>query len=122
MRNHEEQERNAETEAFLVEHCSDDDSDNGSEDGKNKGQEMRVGVLEANGNSVMGNLNARISRVEIGGSDDADWDDFDGVIDGDGGDGSKAGGLSAKAGVILVCTDCFPSWMKVVLNLLVGHP
>jgi solute carrier family 45, member 1/2/4 len=95
-------ERDTEREAFLPGDLSDDDSDNGSEDGKGK---ARISSLEANGNGVMGNLGARISRIEVspttGPNEDISWEDDD--IDDVSEQEAKPGGLSSKAGSILVC-------------------
>jgi hypothetical protein len=61
----------------------------------------------------MGNLGARLSRIEVnpvaGQNGDTDWedDDLDG-IDEHGSGGSKPGGLSSKAGSILVCVPTIP--------------
>lgn len=59
--------------------------------------------VSGNGNSVMGNHGARTSRIQVGRiPDEEDWenaDDWEGVR---GDSRSKGGGLSAKAGIILV--------------------
>ena len=53
----------------------------------------------------MGNLGARVSRIEVspvaGQDRDIDWEDD---VDEQGSGGGKPGGLSSKAGSILVCT------------------
>jgi len=104
-------ERDVEREIFLPGDLSDDGSEyEEEEDGRQTERKTRFSdVAETNGNGVMGNLDARVSRIEVsptvdqGG--DAGWedDDIDGVDEQADGR-SRPGGLSAKAGSILVCT------------------
>jgi hypothetical protein len=114
-----ESQRDAERAAFLPGHVSDDSSDDGSEDGREPEEGIRVSSLGTNQNRVMGNLGARISRIEVSptvdGDGNANWevDDTD-HIEEQGSRGSKPGGLSSKAGSILVCAP-------PVLSLRIYH-
>lgn len=96
-----------EREVFLPGDLSDDGSDDASEDGKGGEGKPRVTSLEANGNRVMGNRGARVSRVEVSPTavrdEDVHWEDDDiDDIDEPGRTESKPASLSSKAGSILV--------------------
>lgn len=91
-----------ERDVFLPGDLSDSDSDDGSEGGTGAEGKTRISGLEANGNGVLGNLGARLSRVEISpAATHADWEDDE--IHEHGTEVGKPGGLSSKAGSILVC-------------------
>lgn len=96
--------RDAEREVFLPGHISDDDSDDGSEHGKEAEGNTRVSGSGIYQHRVMGNPSARVSRIEVSptvdGDEDANWevDDTEEQTSGR----SKPGGLSSKAGSILV--------------------
>ena len=96
----------AERRVFLPSALSDDGSDDGSEDGTAQ-VKGRLSSLETNGSGVMGNPGARVSRIEVspvaGRDGDIDWEDGIDDIDEQGSGGGKPGGLSSKAGSILVC-------------------
>jgi hypothetical protein len=91
---------NGERDGFLPGDHSDSDSDS---DTGHSVPKVIEGVT-VGGNGVMGNLGARTSRIQVGRErngedweDEANWEDVRGE-----GRRDNGGGLSAKAGIILV--------------------